>query len=203
MKFVRLLAINLILFTLAACSTVPRSTESTPIQSLSKEERIVLAKQFNHWELRGKLALISSKERKSANINWRYSPTTQKLTLTAVLGVEVFSLTTINGKHVLEVDGEEYTSDNLEWLLFDLTGYLLPVSQLHAWLKGVSLDNRDFIQYDANTALPASLTSFHNSREWQVQYSHYKNVGNLPLAHRLTIKQGDLTIKIMINRWHK
>lgn len=115
----------------------------------------------------------------------------------------MFSLSTQNGQHKLEVDGKEYQSDNLEWLLYDLTGYLLPVSQLHAWLKGVSDNEQDFIQYDARTQLPASLSSFHNNREWRVKYSHYKNLGNLPLAHRLNITQGDLTIKIMINRWHK
>ena len=166
-------------------------------------ERTKRLEALSDWKIKGKLGMISPKERHSLTLNWLYQGERkrQTLNLTAVLGVQIFNLESVNGMHVINVDGERYQSADLNALLSSLTGFTLPTQAMSFWLKGLPYLNSDKITYNEETQLPNTLTSFHDGKKWTLKYGTYQQVGQYQLATKFTIKQEDLTIKINVHQW--
>jgi outer membrane lipoprotein LolB len=173
------------------------------VTNQSKELRIAQVKKINQWKINGKIAFLQDKKRESASLFWQFNQDEQKQTLklTTYLGINVLSLTSEQGLHSVEVDGETYQGSNLEQLIYSLTEITLPTQALHFWLKGLEFSSDDQIKYDDITGLPKKLTSFHHGQNWQVNYGKYQQVNDVILAHQFSIKQNNLTIKITINKW--
>jgi len=159
--------------------------------------------QLKAWDIQGKIAFIQPGKRERASLNWQYQqePLNQKLNLTSYLGINVLHLASENGQHKVEVDGEEYQSDDLEYLIYSLTGLTLPTEALSYWLKGIPYLKQDKLEYDELTQLPSKLTSRYNGQHWQVKYGKYQIVNQYRLATSFTISQSELTIKILVNKW--
>lgn len=170
---------------------------------LDKKQRALFLKDLNQWLIKGKIAFITSKERQSASLRWQFDATkqSQQLNLTAYLGINFLSLSSQANQHTVIVEGNEYKSENLDELITSLTGFTIPTYAMHSWLKGLAYDETDEIKYHPITQLPQQLTSLYNGSTWQIHYQSYQQVGKVQLVKKLTIKQNDLTIKLVINRW--
>jgi outer membrane lipoprotein LolB len=166
-------------------------------------ERTKKLEALSDWKIKGKLGMISPKERHSLTLNWFYQGDRkrQTLNLTTVLGIQIFNLESVNGMHVINVDGERYQSPDLNTLLSSLTGFTLPTQAMSFWLKGLPYLNSDKITYNEETQLPNTLASFHDGKKWTLKYDAYKQVGQYQLATKFTIKQESLTIKINVHQW--
>jgi len=196
--------ISFIVILLCSCSSIPPTDQ--PINRISQNatERQRQLSQLENWNIRGKIAFIQPEERSNASLFWQYQakPLKQKLNLTTYLGINVLSIESKNNTHSIEIDGETYQGNDLEELIYNLTGLVLPSKALTAWLKGIPYLYHDTIEYNAKTNLPLSLTSQYNGHMWLITYSNYHNVNGYLLAKSFTIKQQDLTIKIRINQWN-
>lgn len=186
---------------LPACT----STKNNPSQILKEqsiEQRNIKLQQIKQWEIKGKIAFIE-KDRTSASLNWQVDETnnSQHLNLTSYLGINVLQLTTEKGRHTLKFDGKTYHDNNLNQLLFSLTGLTLPTKALNYWLKGMPYESTDQIHYDSSR-LPLNLISSYNGEQWHISYSNYKQIDYVRLANKITIKKDKLLIKIAINEWH-
>ena len=203
MKLINFFVISLF-FVLSACSTIPEKQASFPITQQQINERTQTLKSLTKWQLQGKIAFIQPDKREKANINWRYqeSPLIQKLNLTTYLGINVLQLESINGSHIVEVDGEQYQGTNLNQLIYSLTGLTLPTQALTYWLKGIPFSSNDMVEFSEQTKLPSKLTSTYDDETWQISYKNYQHINGYLLAKSFTIKQNQLTIKIQINHWN-
>ena len=196
----------LFIFTLTflnGCS-IRHSTPTEKQDPISnKAQRISALQQLDKWTIDGKIAYITKKERQSASLHWQVNTVeqNQKLNLTAYFGINVLTLNSQSGLHTLLIDKEEHQSKNLDALITSLTGLTIPVEAMKYWIKGVTYADNDIISYDITTHLPIKLTSSYNNQIWQIEYGNYQKVNQYLLAKKITIKQNDLTIKIMINRW--
>jgi outer membrane lipoprotein LolB len=187
---------------LSGCSSLFNNHQQiTEHQNIT--ERTKRLEALSDWKIKGKLGMISPKERHSLTLNWLYQgkQKRQTLNLTAVLGVQIFNLESVNGMHVINVDGERYQNPDLNALLSSLTGFTLPTQAMSFWLKGLPYLNSDKITYNEETQLPNTLTSFHDGKKWTLKYGTYQQVGQYQLATKFTIKQEDLTIKINVHQW--
>jgi outer membrane lipoprotein LolB len=198
----------IILFTLvllSSCSTTKTISENSLqlIQTIEQRNQQLLT--LDKWQIKGKIAFLQAKKRQSASINWQVNENNQNLNLSTFLGISVLKLTSNNGLHTIEVDGEKYKSTDLEALISSLTPLPLPTSALTYWLKGLPYQTSDNIIYNPETQLPKILSSQYDNRLWQIKYANYVNIKNqsknIKLAKKITISQGDLTIKIAINNW--
>ena len=196
---------------LSGCATKPTIAEADKIQSLSTEQRTAQLQQNKHWKIQGKIAFIqqshkgknAQEKRESASISWQVDDEqeNQTLNLTSYLGINVLHLSSKQGQHLIKVDGEEYTSDNLPQLIYRLTGLTLPTEALSFWLKGLAFQSADKITFNTTTQLPLSLTSFYHNTQWQISYDNYRTFQHLPMATKFTIKKDNLIIKIAIKKW--
>ena len=193
----------LLIFFFSGCSSIQHTPPLLTDKHQSKAQRIAQLRALKNWQIKGKLAFIQKKQRESATLFWQFNEPmqSQKLNLTTYLGINVLSLTSKAQLHTIEVDNEIHQGNNLEALIYSLTQYNLPITAIHSWIKGLPFSTSDEIIYQENAPLPKTLQSHYNNQRWIINYSHYKEVSGVLLAHSLTIRQNDLLIKIKINKW--
>lgn len=188
---------------LTACSSINDIPVGNNQANQDIEARNKQVSQLNSWTITGKMAFINSQERQSATLYWQKNATekTESLNLSTLFGIKVLELSQLQDSFTLEVDGEHYNTENLDQLIYSLTGLNLPTRAMSYWLRGLAFLPSDKVLYNATTKLPESLISHYNNKIWQVKYSQYHHIGSFQLAKQLTIIQGDLRIKIVIHSW--
>lgn len=186
---------------LSACSTIPKD-QSSQFTQPQLMQRVQKLQNLTKWQVRGKIAFIQASKRESASVFWQVneSDSQQELKLTTYLGINVLNLSQANGEVVLEVEGKDYKSNDVDSLIYQLTGLNLPTKALHSWIKALPYSIQDQVIFNAN-ALPQSITSSYLQQEWQIQYQAYRQVDEYLLPNKMTIKQGDTTIKLAISQW--
>jgi len=214
--FKHLVFVTFLIVLLSACSS------RAPLPKIQKEPvSIVVPKTINqrnqqmqqllHWSITGKIAFIEKKKRQSASLKWTYKHSNknklfndnfqQQIDLTTFLGINILHVESNNKQHLIKVDGKKYQGDNLNEMVYRLTGLLLPDKALNFWLKGIAYTKTDQLTYQESTPLPLTLYSNYYQQQWYISYNKFKLFKGYQLPTRLTIKQGDLTIKIAINQW--
>lgn len=191
--------ISLLILFLSACSSTIPIDNAALFQD--KNQRAQQLAKLEHWTIRGKIAFIDRIEKQSANFYWQHSPQSSSLKLTTFLGVNVLTLTSEKGQHVLKANGKTFQDNSLEELLTQVAGINLPMKSLVYWLKGMKAQPNDEILYSSTTQLPEQMNAWINNQYWQITYKHYDLVQQYRLAKNLTIKHQDLTIKMVINSW--
>lgn len=187
---------------LAGCVSSPKIIEvpgGTIVNNKDRNEQLLALTQ---WKVEGKIAFLQKNKRDSANLQWSVDQkqATQSLNMSTYLGINVLKLEQNQHESIIEVDGETYQSDDLDSLIWQLTGFTLPTNALHYWIKGIAYLPTDSIEYNAN-GLPYRMLSQYDNVDWQVNYQAYQTVNSITLPQKVTIKQDELTIKLMINHW--
>ncbi len=190
---------------LSACASNPSSTIKQPLVATTIEQRNQQLMQLTHWIVKGKIAFIENKKRQSATLFWQFNQQDsnhyQQIDLTTFLGINILHVESLNNHHTIEVDGKTYQGHNLTQLIYQLTGITLPTKALSYWLKGLAYTSADKIEYSQNSLLPKSLTSYYYQQTWQIIYHDYQLFQGYQLPTKLSIKQGNLRIKIHLNHW--
>lgn len=193
---------------LSGCATKPINDSPTIIFQQSAAQRTTQLTQINQWYLRGKIAFIEQlknqkSKRESATIAWQVNDKdqTQELNLTSYLGINVLHLESEQNHHLIEVNGNEYRTNNLAQLVHSLTGLTLPTQALTFWLKGISYQSTDQVKFSPKTQLPISLISIYDNVQWQIDYSNYQVFDGIQMATQFAIKKDNLLIKMAINEW--
>lgn len=189
----------IVLLVLSGCAQIPEPKKE--YANVTGEARTKVLTSLTDWEMKGQIAFIQQKKRERASIFWQAKPHAQSLNLTTYLGINVLSLESTRGIHTLEVDGKTYHSDNLDQLIWQLTGLKFPSKALPLWMKALPFSSNDQIELNAETGLPMSLSSFYNGRIWQINYKNYQRFNGIDMPTSLTVKQDGLTIKLAINQW--
>jgi len=202
-KFVSLSYFILSIGLMNGCSVIDKAPAVTTANKQNHVDREIQLAKFVDWQITGKIGFIQKNKRETASINWLVNKSQQKqaLNLTTFLGINVLQLKSDHNQHSIEVDGKTYYGDNLDDLVYDLTGLNLPTKALKSWLKGVKYQVKDKIKYHPTTWLPTELISEHNNQEWTIHFANYKLHQDYRLATKFTIVHQDLTIKINIYRW--
>lgn len=188
---------------LTACSSINDVPVANNQVNQDIDTRNKQVAQLNSWTIAGKIAFINSKERQSATLHWQKDQAAESevLNLSTLFGIKVLELKREKSNFTLEVDGQTYQTQDLDNLIYNLTGLNLPTRAMNSWLKGLAYLPSDKIKYHDKTQLPESLTSHYNNKAWQISYSKYHHIGPFQLAKQLTILQDDLRIKIVIHAW--
>jgi len=187
---------------LSGCSTTsPRAVQ--PILKQTTQQRISELQNLQQWKIKGKIAFFEKETRNSFTLNWQVNEhkEMQKLNLTHYLGINVLQLDSMANNHKIQVDGKTYYGQDLERLIYSITGLTLPTQALTFWLKGMPFQETDSINYHKITQLPQTLSSYYNNELWQVRYASYQQIDGYNLATKFSIKNDDLSIKIVINDW--
>ena len=173
------------------CVTTPQPQRS---QVNWTQERTRL-EQLSHWQLSGKLAIITAKEKGSARLNWQQDGEDYRLNLTSLIGTNILALSRSKGEITLQdSDGNRHQSQDAETLIYQLTGWHIPVNGLPEWIKGLPGQ----AEYQLNP--DSSLASVRDG-QWQIVYGDYRDQDGYRLPHQLTMTGQNSRLKLQINQW--
>ena len=174
-----------------------------PEGQIDLPEQLSKLRQISTWEIGGKLAIKHPDQSLSANLRWQTQQPDFEFRLSNFLGITLVDMQNTRDGAVLEADGEIYTDPSASLLLYQMTGWDIPVNQLLSWIKGVPKTG-DIYQLDEHGLVSELKPACQQCAGWIVSYSRYQQVDDVWLPHALTLTnplQPDHSIKIRIYKW--
>ncbi|RCU48836.1 MULTISPECIES: lipoprotein insertase outer membrane protein LolB [Corallincola] len=194
-----LLFFSLFLFGCPQTPVVEAPEVADPAQAFAQHQQSLTT--LSHWQVRGKVAIKTAEESNTANLNWQLAGADYKLMLTSFIGTSLMELEGDKYQAVLKVDGETYHSRAPERLIYQTTGWRLPVSTLPDWILGrLSQPNAKHV-LDSSGKLASQSLQTDDGLLWQIDYREYQQAGGHWLPRKMTIHGPEITIKLVISKW--
>ncbi|HCH51327.1 MAG TPA: lipoprotein localization protein LolB [Proteus sp.] len=199
-KLLRLLPLTVLL--LSACNLNQINTQGSGSNNDAQwQERQQALKKISQYETRGAFAYIEQSHKVYARFYWQDRDEDRyRLLLTNPLGTTELDLNVMPS--VIEVTdnkGKKYYSDDPVEMIYQLTGMVIPLKNLRAWLIGLPGDATIF-ELDAHHLLK-SVTWPAPEGDWIITYQAYDSNITPNLPQRLELRQGDRLIKLKMDNW--
>ncbi|KEQ18852.1 hypothetical protein GZ78_01945 [Endozoicomonas numazuensis] len=184
---------------LSGCVTAPKpeaAHSESQRQSLWKTHQQQL-KALDDWSLKGRLGLRVPGQSGSLSLEWQQNNGQYLIYLDGPLGQSVAKIKGQSGAVELEASGQRYSGVSPEGLLFELTGWDLPVSLLRYWVVGLPSPESDSNIQLNNQGYPALISQ----QGWQVEYLQYKDFSGVTLPARIKVRQGEVQATLFARSW--
>ena len=180
---------------LTSCATTQKiKYRGTPEQIWQQREQRL--KTLDNWELKGRIGLVSKRESGSASLYWKQQRDAYELDVVAPLGMgSLVVVGSENGVVLQSSDGELYWAEDAQWLVWQRTGWIIPMGSLKNWILGVPSRSEQYKLDDRGHVVQLSNES------WQVEYLQYQQSDNFDLPRKLKISGPDIEIKLVIKNW--
>ena len=159
--------------------------------------------EMQHWQIKGRIGFKSSEQKpKSANLSWLQNNDDYQLSLNTILGTSILTMQGNPQWVTLNADDMTHSGTNASELIWQITGWTLPIEQLPTWIKGQSVKTDKVILSEQGwiAELQPRCTT---CRGWQLSYSDYEQVKGIWLPHKIrlehTVNKVQVTIKV--NSW--
>ena len=182
------LAALLFALLLAGCAALP---SVTPQHSEA-------AAELDRWAFNGRVSLKREETGWHAALAWREYAGDYDLRVSGPLGQAAFELSgDAHGVMLVDADSRTYTARDADILLQHVTGWTLPVSGMHYWVRGLAVPGVEAqVERDA-----AGLVSRLDQSGWIIRYDRYQSVDGLMLPGRLRMEQGNVSVRLVIDEW--
>lgn len=195
-NFNKFIFLVLSILLVAGCETLPEQSKTT-VEWQSHQARLTAIEQF---EASGKIGFRSPKDRLSVSFNWKHTAELSKLRLINVLGKTMLTLTIDDqGAKIVTSDNQVYQDSSANRLFYQLTHIMFPVEQMQDWIKGLPTQ-ADSYALDENHTL-SSLRKTIDGKKWRMSYSRYQDIGSTPLPNKMTLRDADNVLNIVISNW--
>ncbi|MGL9721385.1 lipoprotein insertase outer membrane protein LolB [Symbiopectobacterium sp.] len=198
-RALRLLPLASLLLT--ACTLTkpsgPNATSDSPAWLQHKQQ----VQQLSQYQTRGAFAYLSDSKKLSANFFWQESSTQRyRLLLTNPFGgTELELRAQPDGIQITDGQGKRYIGKDAEYMLSQLTGMRIPLTNLRQWMIGLPGDAQQFT-LDEHARL-STATLVQNGLTWEVKYLGYDDSVTPTLPNALELTQGEQRIKLKMNNW--
>lgn len=191
------ISLSLLFLLCTACSTLP-SANAPLNQKLSWQTRQQQLQAITTWALSGQIAIQNQQQRQSANVTWLQKERNYTISVFGPLGLGGATLIGQADKVTLaQADGKKITASSPEALLAQSAQWVLPVSNLYFWIRGLPApsiaDKTNFDQYNHLRRL--------QQQGWVINYLRYTGVNGQDLPSEMTMARPPLKIKIVISQW--
>lgn len=194
MKKIAIIAMSLII---TACATLPAGKQANN-QKLSWQQRQAQLSPLTAWDIQGAVAIRQGRQGKSASLYLQQQQRHYNLQVFGPLGIGRHTLVGEPGNVTLtDSDGKTIHTNSPEALFQAELGWSLPISNLYFWLRGLPAPHLDkHIQFD----------QYHHilqlqQQGWVIDYRQYTAVDQYDLPSEITMRYGDLLVKIIISQW--
>jgi outer membrane lipoprotein LolB len=152
------------------------------------------------WDFKGRLSLKTHNEAWTGKVRWRQSGEEFRLHFNSPTGQGAVQLMSNPqfGVEMRAAEGGVFYADDAETLLYDHTGWRLPVSGLRLWVMGLPDGNREISQLRFDEIGRIQLLEQYH---WQIQYLQYQQVGTLDLPRKISLQNDKLDLRIVIDQW--
>ena len=191
-----LLLLLLIALLLPGCAMLtPQGGKETLQSSLN---------DVTHWQVRGKLSVVSPQDSATGYLTWDQQDDQYDLFIAGPFGAGASRLSGDNHQASLSLPDWDTprTAESAELLMLQYMGWNFPVSDIRYWVKGqLSPDLRSSkdsqaVEYDDNGLLKSL-----NQHGWEVTYSRYSNQSGYWLPGLIKIRGHDFRFTFSIKQW--
>ncbi|GGE67785.1 outer-membrane lipoprotein LolB [Streptosporangium jomthongense] len=195
----------LLIASLSACTTIqlePLPAGMTDQPPADWQERSARLRQFDHWQLSGKLAVRQPSDSGTAIINhWIQEGEAYDLALSSsFLGMGSTTLKGVPGFIELRLsNGEIYRSGDPDALMEAATGWQLPLESLTWWIRGLPAPAGDFrLLFDDQGEL-----AMIRQEGWEIRYDRWHQLqGPTPaLPARITALKDKKRVRVVVSNW--
>jgi outer membrane lipoprotein LolB len=183
---------------LAACSTVrPLDGEQAERQPLY-EDRLARLGPIDSWTLEGRLAISDDQDGGSGFLQWRHESGDSRMDFHGALGRGAWRLEAgRNGAELEFADGRIYRADTIDALVRGQVGWKVPVDKLSWWVRGLAAPGR----VERRALDEAGRLSQLDQFGWSIEYGRYGAVGDNTMPLKMTARQADRTVKLVVRKW--
>lgn len=197
------LLVGAALLGLSGCTVLQQRPEYPPLtqeQISTLQHRQQALASIEAWSLRGRLSLRTEKEAWTGKVRWQQSADNFRIHFDTPTGQGALQLMSNPqfGVEMRVAQGGVYYADDAATLLYDHTGWRLPVGALRLWLVGLpqGRDELSQLQFDDQGEL-----RYLEQYRWRVQYASYQSVAQYSLPRKLILQNGQITIRMVIDQW--
>ena len=166
----RFVCLALVIF-IAGCTTIARQGVDTRTDLL-----------IESWEIKGRLGARIDRQGGSASFIWHRQRDNHSIELYGPLGSGRIFLKQTDGRASLIDNSSEFFGDNLEDVLFQRVGWLIPFDKMQQWIVGQP-------EHDAISDLQfenSRLIKFRQSG-WQVSYDKFEEFSGATIPTKITL----------------
>lgn len=166
-------------------------------QRSSNLEHLAL-ENIHTWTAKGKISVTVDGERKNANFSWLNKGNDFNIRLHGPFGSGAANLKK-SGDRVSYTDGKhQHLANSAEALLEEATGWILPISDLRWWIKGLPASTSTILHSEINDN--GQLSSL-QQQGWHLHFKDYQTVAGHPLPGKILASRNELRLAIVIKEW--
>lgn len=152
------------------------------------------------WVMEGRLALRVEDAGWHANIHWEQRPGNYRIRLYGPLGQGALELTgTPAGVFLQRSNGQVSQARDPDILLYQETGWQLPVSGLRYWVRGRVQPQLEYSLRRDEQGRPVEL----QQAGWDIRYTDFFDNAATILPRRIQLVNGDIRVKLIIDQWQR
>jgi len=156
--------------------------------------------RLQNFEASGKVGFSDSKKGGNANLEWIQLGDLYQIRLYGPLGSGSLL---INGNskevYLTQTDGKIIHAKSAEELVRAELGWIIPVSGLRYWLKGLAVpkDHLKQIKFDKDLRI-----WFIEQQGWSITYQSYQTIQGIAVPQKLKLKNGPIQLTFIFHNWH-
>jgi len=187
----------ILLILLHGCATMP--SQHPPLnQSMAWPSRRDQLAAINHWELQGAVAIKQQKSGVNARINWSENGKKYEIILSGPMASGSYQIKGSPGHATLVTpENKTFRYKNATSLIHQQTGWYLPIENLRYWIRGIPVPHVNMIQkHDEFNHLLVL-----HQQGWTIRYLSYTGVSGLDLPSKITLRNKNMKIRIVVKEW--
>lgn len=195
----KLLLLSLIIVT-SGCTPL---WQQKPTQSadLLWQERLAEQAELKQWAFKGRTAITQGREGWNAGIKWEEHHEQFHIKLFGPFSQGGIALDGDQQAVTLTLDdGRTMMAATPEQLLLEAMGWLLPVSALRDWVRGVpyskaAIDNQQLDEQGRLTLLKQA--------GWTIEFLRYVPFESYSMPSKVFMKHPDLSVRLVVTDWSR
>jgi outer membrane lipoprotein LolB len=156
-------------------------------------------KNIKNFYATGKVAFSDGKKGGTASIEWQQLDHNYSVVLIGALGSGTLAIQG-NGDQVTLTtsEGQYYTANTPEQLIEQHLGWIMPISSLQYWLKGVDAPGPapTRMEWDQQNRLAVL-----EQQGWTIQYVSYAEVSGIHMPTKLQLDRGPIRLRFIFRQW--
>jgi len=179
----------IVVLLLAGCAAVPGSKPSA---------RLYSAADLEEWAFNGRVSLVQGETGWHAGLVWREQAGDYTLRVTGPLGQGAFELSgDPAGVQLVDAEQRTYTARDPDALLEHITGWTLPVSGMHYWVRGLAVPQEEAVVDRDEIGRVTRL----DQAGWEISYDRYQRIADIDLPGRLRLAREGVSVRVVIDDW--
>lgn len=181
-----------------ACTPFWQTKPLAPAE-LMWESRQTALKQMDIWSFRGRTVIRQDKEGWNVGVTWQQQQQAFNIRLFGPFSQGAVELAGDDQQVTMMFsNGETYSAETPEQLLAEVMGWLLPVSALRDWVRGLPYEA---VEIDKKTLDEKGRLTTLSQAGWQIEFVDYVPLEGNDVPAKIFIEHPQLSIRLVMNGW--